>query len=61
MTATAKILADQIGMLVIANAEQAALIAQLQEELSKLKNQNSQQTPPEKVLVDESGFGGGYG
>lgn len=56
----AKILADQIGMLVIANAEQAATIDQLQAELAKLKTQ--QQAPQtEKVLVDESGFGGGYG
>lgn len=60
MTA-AKILADQIGMLVIANAEQAALITQLQEELSKLKSQQFKPAPNEKVLVDESGLGGGYG
>lgn len=56
-----KILADQIGSLVIANAEQAALITQLQEELSRLKSQQLKPAPDEKVLVDESGFGGGYG
>lgn len=59
MTST-KIIAEQIGMLVIANAEQAAQIEHLQKQIAALQKTQSQQQEP-RPAMDESGFGAGAG
>ena len=57
---SAKIIAEQIGMLVIANAEQAAQIEQLRRQIQALQA-NQTQHPEPRPVIDESGFGAGAG